>query len=97
MGFQQSLPFNYYKKNFFWSKTLIFLCFTEKKNRVNSLDSVSISNKISETVRLPPSVPPKQVLDTNNEEISPSWRKQNTRQTKADLPSPVKATGKNSF
>lgn len=38
-------------------------------------------------------MPPKQVLDTNNEENSPSWRKQNTRQTKADLPSPVKTTG----
>ncbi|XP_015833003.1 protein phosphatase 1 regulatory subunit 12B isoform X2 [Tribolium castaneum] len=62
----------------------------EKKNRVNSLDAVSISNKPAEPTRLPPSVPPKQLVDSNNEDNAPSWRKQNTRQTKADLPSPVK-------
>jgi protein phosphatase 1 regulatory subunit 12A len=65
----------------------------EKKNRVNALDSVSISNKNTEPVRLPPSVPPKQLVDSNNEDNSHSWRKQNTRQTKADVPSPVKTTG----
>ncbi|RZC37193.1 protein phosphatase 1 regulatory subunit 12B-like, partial [Asbolus verrucosus] len=65
----------------------------EKKNRVNSLDSVSISNKNPEPVRLPPSVPPKQLVDSNNDDNSPSWRKQNSRQTKADIPSPVKTTG----
>ncbi|XP_044270884.1 protein phosphatase 1 regulatory subunit 12A isoform X6 [Tribolium madens] len=64
----------------------------EKKNRVNSLDAVSISNKPAESTRLPPSVPPKQLVDSNNEDNAPSWRKQNTRQTKADLPSPVKTT-----
>jgi hypothetical protein len=65
----------------------------EKKNRVNALDSVSISNKNTEPVRLPPSVPPKQLVDSNNEDNTHSWRKQNTRQTKADVPSPVKTTG----
>lgn len=70
------------------------ILFTDKKNRVNILESVSISNKPTEPVRLPPSVPPKQLIDSTNEDNSPSWRKQNIRQTKADLPSPVKTTGK---
>lgn len=78
---------------FFISFFICYFSITEKKNRVNSLDAVSISNKTTETARLPPSVPPKQLVDTNNEDNAPSWRKQNVRQTKADLPNPVKAAG----
>lgn len=70
--------------------------FTEKKNRVNFLttnDTNSISNKTTETTRLPPSVPPKQIVETNNDDVSPTWRKPYTRQTKSDLSSPIKSTG----
>ncbi|XP_063909989.1 protein phosphatase 1 regulatory subunit 12B isoform X4 [Zophobas morio] len=65
----------------------------EKKNRVNSLDSISISNKNTEPSRLPPNVPPKQLVDTNSEDNLPAWRKINSRPTKADLPNPLKTTG----
>lgn len=63
--------------------------FSEKKNRVNSIpvsEPVTVTIKDVEPPPKAPAVPPKQLIDTNSDENTPSWRKMNLKATQADTP-----------
>lgn len=63
-----------------FSFTLIVHIFTEKKNKVNSIpvteqQPVQVTIRDVEPIKGPPTVPPKQLIDINSDDNTPSWRK----------------------